>query len=414
MELPGAPRSIAEMEFLAGMYPCEVCGDRRPVELTTGGSGEVWIVRGTCLRCSTERRFVFTTDEDLFSVDQPDLELGLAEPSRVIGPHALIGEIDRLVPAIVADPQRLDDPAWTANSDVVDRVRTALNELAKFIPSGELAMPIDAHRDPAGVVDQKARPERYTRAWIDDERARWTVVAALIAQDAPRIFAADAILSRATPPRGGIHKDSLAAHREWLARGRSGEGRLDVVTTDAEEVSLVSVQMTAAHLEGVVLRRADLREAWLDDAELVDVDLGDAKLNGASLTGVALNNCKLDGAILSSAKLENAVAIGGSFERARLDHTRWHDAVVESVSFRGAVFHHARLDGARFHACDFRGVDFTGSDFTRTALVGCAFAGAYGAPSAAAGLSVVDADFSEIADGTDLGGIEDLLVELAD
>ena len=127
MHFEGRPRSIAEMEFIARMFPCEICGERRPLELETGGSGDVWVVTGTCARCRNELRFVFETDEDLFAVDQPDLELGDDEPSRIIGPYDLMQEIDRLVPAIVLEPSRLDEPACSAPVARVDpRRRLAL------------------------------------------------------------------------------------------------------------------------------------------------------------------------------------------------------------------------------------------------------------------------------------------------
>lgn len=425
MEFAGEPRSVAEMEFVAAMHPCEACGERRPIALRVGGIAGRWILRGTCPRCASAREFVFHSARDLIAEPHATLELGGPEPSRILPPEALLAEIDRLAPTIAADSRALPPDAWHANLAVVDRVRIALRELDKFVADGRTIAD--------GTADQRARPERYTRAWIRGELVRWDAVAAAIAADAPRIFAADRMLTRPTPPRGHVDAPAIAAHAAWLARGKSGDGRLDVVISDAEGLAGEGVDLAACRLEAVRLGRADLRSARLEDAELVDVDLRAAQLDAATLSGGQLRGCWLDGAELDSATLDRVRVEACVLDGASLVRTRWRSAAVTASSFRGARLTHAQLDRARFtscdfrdasfgafaasavfEGCDFRGADLAGSDLSGAHLVRCKLAGVYGAPASIDGWSVVFADFSEAGDGGDLGDGEDLLDELAD
>jgi hypothetical protein len=57
------------------------------------------------------------------------------------------------------------------NRERHERIRTALTELAKFIPEGAQEVPGLPGR---GAPVPHARPERYTRAWISGELAHWS------------------------------------------------------------------------------------------------------------------------------------------------------------------------------------------------------------------------------------------------
>jgi uncharacterized protein YjbI with pentapeptide repeats len=430
IQIAGTPRSLAELAFVAGLWPCEVCSDRRPVAWTIGGVGAAWTVRARCPRCATERAFVFRCDHDLVGVVPPALELGGRAPSSILEPVDLVRELDRLIPSIVTRPERLVDPAWSANEAVVDRVRTALHELAKFVAAE--AVPIEAHRTGAGALDQAARPERYTRTWIAAQLREWDAVAARIASDAPRILAADRAVSRATPPRGRIDTATLAAHHAWLARGRNGAGRLDVVTADVRECAIAAGQLDGCRLEGVALDRAELAAIRLADAELVDVSFAGARLEAASFAGAVAVDCAFDGALAARARFDRAVLERGSLVETNLERTSWHGAAVTRVRLAGAELRGAQLGkahfvhcdlrdasladvlaiGAVFERCDLRGADLTGAALSGAIFRACLFAGAHGVPSAVLGWRVEDADFSDAGDGTDLGDASDLLEEL--
>ena len=429
-EISGTPRSLAELEFVAGMRPCEACGDWRPAAWRIGGTGRVWIVRGACPRCAIERAYAFACDRDLVADVPEPLELGGPSPSQVIEPFELMREIDRLVPTIVDAPEQLDEPAWSANEAAVDRVRTALVELAKFVPAG--AMPTAAHRSAAGRGDQRARPERYTRTWIDAERARWDAVAVRIGVDARRILDADPML--AGTPRGVVDATAMRAHVAWLARDRIGDGRLDVVIADARGLVARGGDLSACRLEAVRLARASLDGTRFDEAELVRVDLSGASLPSTRWGGARLRACKLDDVRGELASFTRAMLVDCSLADAHLDLTAWSHASLERTSLHGALLDQARFDhatladcnlrdasvagatfaGATLTRCDLRGVDLAGCDLGGATLIRCAFARTHGAPATTEGWTVIDADFSDAAAGRDLGGAADLLAELLD
>src|SRR5262249_20618561 len=131
-EIAGEPRSLAEMDFVAGLRPCEACGDWRLVAWQTSAHGDVWTVRAACPRCATERAYAFRSHVDLAELEPGPLELGRAAPSAIVEPYELVREIDRLAPLVVVEPARLAAREWSANEATVDRIRTALVELAKF------------------------------------------------------------------------------------------------------------------------------------------------------------------------------------------------------------------------------------------------------------------------------------------
>lgn len=102
------------------------------------------------------------------------------------------------------------------------------------------------------------------------------------------------------------------AHAAWLARGRTGEGRL----------TLVGVTITAR------LERADLRGAQLDQC-----DLAGAQLDGARLDGARFRSCDLAGA-----DLRHASAIDARFEDCDLRKAAVAGFVIGPTGFRRCRF----------------------------------------------------------------------------
>jgi uncharacterized protein YjbI with pentapeptide repeats len=408
VEIAGTPRSLAEMLFVAGLRPCSACGDHRPVEWHAGGRGAEWTLRGACSRCATQNSYAFVCDADPIAARHAELELGGSEPSTVLDPHTLVTEIDRLLPTIAVRPGVLADPMWSANWARLARLRTALNELAKFLPASAEAIACEG----AAEADQRHRPERYARAWIEAERARWGELAAQLAADFARIAAADLILSRPTRPRGRIDKLAIQNHARWLARRRTGLGRLDVVTTDARGRDLSGANLSSCHLEGAWFHKATVEVARFDAAELVDVDFTQASLATTSFARAAIAGCVFDQARLHSTSWRAARLTGTRLRDALLVDARLDGATLTGCDLRGASLRGASAGGAVFERCDLRGVVLTGADLTGATFRACKIAGARGKPATTEGWTVIDADFSDLGDSSDLGDAEDLLAEL--
>jgi len=427
--IAGTPRSLAEIEFVAGMAACEVCGDHRPVAWRIGGSGDTWIASASCPRCASRRAFAFASAADLADVEASYLELGGAQASNVLEPYDFVREIDRLAPEVALAPERVAEADWDANLAAIDRIRTALGELTKFTgPDGDI--PIEALRTPASHLDRAMRPERYRAAWLRDERAYWDQIAEQFTDDARRILAADRTLRKV--PRGVFDARALAAHGLWRATAGAQGARLDVVSADVAAKIARNTDLAGARLEHVSLAAADLVGADLTASELFDVDLQRARIETATFTGARLVRCELAGAIAETTSFAEVRAETCDFARALLATSLWTRARVEACTFfdcdladsqldlarftgcdfRGARFAGAVLAGAVFERCDLRDVDLRGCDLRGTAFVACAFAAAHGEPLAIDGWVVAAADFSDRADASDLGDAEDLLAEL--
>lgn len=141
-------------------------------------------------------------------------------------------------------------------------------------------------------------------------------------------------------------KALLAAHADWLARGRTGEGRL--------VLSGVSV-----------------------DCSLADTDLRGAEFDASRF-------------------------VGTSFVRARLDGAR-----VLRSSFERADLRHASLAECRFEDTDLRRAMVAGATLARTGFLRCAF-GDFGSqpigkPDVKSAYAVVAPDVSHAGDGSRIG-----------
>lgn len=116
-------------------------------------------------------------------------------------------------------------------------------------------------------------------------------------------------MSAASTPLA-VPADALAAHADWLARGRSGDGRLvvrdatlegslagadlrscELERVDARGLSLVGTKLDGAKLSAVKLERADLRHASLDDTRFADCDLRRTMIAGASIARTGFLRC---------------------------------------------------------------------------------------------------------------------------
>lgn len=427
----GRPRSLAEMDFVAGMHPCDACGSWEPATWRTGGSGDVWTVRANCPRCDAERMYVFSSSEDLTEAEHPDLELGGPEPSEVLDPYALMRELDRIAPMVSSRGADLVGPARERNWDLLERAQTALHELAKFVPVGAAEIPERAQRGEDALADRRARPERYTRAWIEQELAHWAGVEKQLVASRPAV-------SVVPVRRGVLDRETADAHRRWVIGGRRGEGGLDVVGFDASGARLDGEKILGARLEAVNLQGANVSYTDISHGVITACDFTQAQLSSLKLMGATVERCTFRYTRATLIDFKQATVRDCAFDGSDLDRSRWAEATCERTSFRKVSFGNSQLDDGRFtgcdfrearfcpassqprmsmvgvvfDSCDFRDADFTGADLTGATFRGCKLGGAHGTPKAAVNVTVLDADFSEAGDRSDLGGLEDLLEEL--
>lgn len=179
-------RSVAEMMFAASLSACPHCKTTERPQFALYGSGDRWSVAGPCPQCRQTRSFECDTQGDPQATPAPRHHLGDTRASRIIRPGQFIAELDRLLPKIQDAPTKLAAAEWTAPRRDVERAVICLNELVKFIPAGMKIMS-DLKLDEAERRDQKARPERYRRAWLTAELVRLLEIVEAFDCDAPRI-----------------------------------------------------------------------------------------------------------------------------------------------------------------------------------------------------------------------------------
>jgi uncharacterized protein YjbI with pentapeptide repeats len=417
IEIPGLARSLAELRFAADLRACQHCGVREPADWRMLSYDTRWRVSAACPRCRSERVYVFRADGDLLGRRPDYLHLGGPEPSTVVTAAELAAEIERLAPDVTLDPAAArDGEGAQRNLARHERLRTALTELAKFIPPGADEVPALAGPQPGPAVPQpgpavpqpgpvvpeaddpvvsqsgpaapeagsvpegrsvvpeagrsvgpRARPARYTRDWISGELTYWEP----LGRQLPRIPAGP----RPVPlPRAALERGQADAHHDWLRRGRTGAGRLVLAGVDLRPVQLWGKDLTASRWERVLAGQGDLRHAVLSEAELADVDLAQSALDEARLAGARLTRCTLDGSSLGLTRLDGAQLTDCSLERIHTDRSSWRGAMVVRARLGLADFKSSWLDGARFTDCDLRGAWFRpGASSIRGTSAGAVF-----------------------------------------
>jgi hypothetical protein len=425
------------MRFATALQPCPGCGDRERGDdrLDLSGSHPFIFLRGTCPRCGTELayRFQYGARNPFTESPPPAFHLGGDEPSRIITPYQFLAEVDQLAPSIVWEPEALGVAAWKASGTMVSRIATCFNELLKFVVGADMPA---AALDDAGRADRAARPERYQRAWLEAERDRYAALLARRKADAPRIWALDAIENPPPPPpRGELSSRTLEAHQQWVWRGRTGEGRLDIAHVDASRARIGAKDLSGARLEGVRLEGADASYSTFEGAELIDVRAAGANLGSCSFVGARLVRCDLASSNLALARLGGATITSGRWDQALLDRAACDRARFEGTSLRNVDINNARLDNTVFADCDFRGANFalrtpqppgttrgtrfercdlretrwTDRDLTGASFVDCRFRGITGVPSALAMVRIERPDLSPAGDGSAIGTPEDVI-----
>lgn len=430
IQLEGQLRSIIELRFAAGLYPCPGCGSREIGEMKTYLSAGRYFAIVSCPDCRSSRKLSFRMRSHPPSPSLERRELGGSEPSSVIRPIQFVEELDRVSAGVVWEPEKLAPGEWYANLSAINRAATCVVELLKFVPDGADSVP-DSALDKTDRADAHTRQEKYQRAWLASELDRYRDLFARHEKDGPRIYALE-------PPRpklrGELSSRALEAHLQWVRRGRKGDGRLDIANIDSAGVKVGAQDMSGALLEGVIFDRADVSFSTFAGAELTGVRMVQAGLQSCSFVGARLARCDFLGAILALGKLDDAVIEGGRFDHAYLNRCLWRRTRVQGASFRYADSANSALDDAVFIDCDLRGANLslrkdllgttTRTRFERCDLrdtwwegryldgavfIDCRFHGAGGRPARIDGVRIERPDHSPDGDGSVIGCAGDIL-----
>jgi fluoroquinolone resistance protein len=325
----GRPRSTAEMEYAVRIRPCATCGQvYAEGDLERIGPVHQRISRWTCPGCGAARAYRFEFWPPLPDGMPPNQHLGGPEPSEVITPALFAAEARRLTPLAPDRPTGLDAAGWRAGRSIIWRMLVCLHELAKF-DGPDVSADLVRYRD----VLERHDADRH-RIY---ELERWT--------DPPP-----------PPARGEVTDSAVHRHEQWVRRGRTGPGRLDVANLRIHFWNRLQTRdLSGARLEACVLDQINLQYAVLSGAELVRCRAQGTALLSVRLDRATVIDCDLTNAPMRLANLRATVVLGGVWKATLLHRANLAGARFDGVRMWGADLWDARLDGATFVGCDLRG-----------------------------------------------------------
>jgi hypothetical protein len=138
------------------------------------------VYRGTCPRCGLPRQFTFALDQ---SVPPPPPAYGGARPSQIIDPGEFLLVADQAAASATLEPDAAATPSQAEQMRLaLATAVAALDEVLKFIPEGESAVPAAAFTSPAGRAAYTREPGRFSRPRLEaTAAAHRTTLAAHIA-----------------------------------------------------------------------------------------------------------------------------------------------------------------------------------------------------------------------------------------
>ncbi|MFF5934572.1 hypothetical protein [Streptomyces sp. NPDC012508] len=159
-------RSSFEAHLYMDLHPC-ACGsgdfDRRH-RLEQRGDDMVAVYEGACRQCGTTRRFDFRMAEE---IPPPPPAFGGSQPSQIIDPGEFLEVAFRIAESTGL---RLLNTPESEHRDLRDAVAycvAAYEEVLKFIPPGQDAVPADAFTSEAGTALYRRDPGKFARDLLE-------------------------------------------------------------------------------------------------------------------------------------------------------------------------------------------------------------------------------------------------------
>lgn len=349
MKIPGAPRTVQEVRYFVDESPCETCGHRGLTDAMPNYLQGRYT--GQCASCLTIREWTF---EPLKAKTHapPCFLSGETTPTTVFTADQLRAIADRALATVMREPTEYATVAALEQGQIhVVTASIALNELAKFHP-GDSALAAEAAAMPA--------------LWSAHKAARPIVEGKPGAQP---------------PPRG--LGERFDYHRQWLARGRTGDGRLLFKHEHWKGIGMATGKMQGALFEDTTFENIDFSYGEFDGATFRRVRFLRCSLSMAKLDGATFEQVDMTGSVLSLASLLDCTITGGDWQGIAAGRSTWSSRVTR-VDLRNAGLRDTVLDGAVFESCDFRDANFSRRDVVldklgtarRTRFVECDLRGA--------------------------------------
>jgi uncharacterized protein YjbI with pentapeptide repeats len=237
----------------------------------------------------------------------------------------------------------------------------------------------------------------------------------------------------------GVNGHRPREHNRWLNSNRQGPGPMELVE---------NVSFERARISGERFAYSTLRHCFFSDAGIEYSDFDNSRFDDCWSITANLSHNSFHDAVIADCRLPRIDFRWGHFIGARLTSSVFDGssfasaafvgAALERCSFRGAAFAAAQFDRSTIASCDFREAtligapesgrcsethfedcDFRGADVTDRRLrdvtfTRCKFFGIQGRAILEGAVHVIDPDFSEAGDGSDVRDANALLAMWAD
>jgi len=121
------------------------------------------------------------------------------------------------------------------------------------------------------------------------------------------------------------------------AQGKGGNGgRMEALEElNADGVSLVGVDLSAAFLQGLRLKKANLTRANFDGADVRNAEMPGAQMEDASVRSANFRGAKMEGTSFERSALDDADFSGADLRRADLSGTSLENADLRNAEMEG-------------------------------------------------------------------------------
>jgi hypothetical protein len=159
-------RSSSEAHLYMDLHACE-CGSgdfERRHRLEQHGDDILAVYEGVCRQCGTTRRFTFRMAEE---TPPPPPAFGGPEPSKIIDPGEFADVAFRISESAGVELLNTPESEHHKLRNAVAYAVAAFEEIPKFIPPGEDAVPATAFTSEAGRARYEREPRKFERKILE-------------------------------------------------------------------------------------------------------------------------------------------------------------------------------------------------------------------------------------------------------